>query len=450
MLKVKRFALNYNGFIVNYSEIYWQLMFENSSVPALFFTEKGIIQTSNSIAQKVWSVQDGTTHLSSVLSSNTMNIVQRYLDSPRKESLYFEVKFVDQQLPTTIVSMGDLCLLHCSIPQPLSHAKSRLIQIGQLTADTFHSLSNPLAVIQGRIELMIVATQNENLIRNLKIVFEQCQRITSLSESVKTLSMRAFQISGVNLYSLLNSVLEKNEIVVKLTGIRLLSIQTDPERMKILIILIMRLIKQNGKASLVHIEDKGRSVDIIFNVSLSAHGLEIFYSFDPTRFHNSLEHTGYIVQSLYILILDCLVQVSVFNDERIVLSVPKIIEKQGYIAVQSTENLKNILIVDDNQILRDTLLSLLSNDGHYIFIANSAEEAFELLSPDLDVILMDVRLPKMSGIELLNIIREKDYSLSRKVILISGSEINVPEGTPFLRKPFSRDQLNKAILQLDT
>ena len=63
---------------------------------------------------------------------------------------------------------------------------------------------------------------------------------------------------------------------------------------------------------------------------------------------------------------------------------------------QDIGNLK-ILVVDDDDILRETVVALLSLQGHHILTANTAEEAKLLWDEHIDVVLLDVNLPKMSG-----------------------------------------------------
>jgi DNA-binding NtrC family response regulator len=69
-----------------------------------------------------------------------------------------------------------------------------------------------------------------------------------------------------------------------------------------------------------------------------------------------------------------------------------------------------ILVVDDEPILRDSLQEFLTNEGFEVHVATTAEEVLQKIrSPeaDFDVVLCDVQLPGMDGLELLQILRRE-------------------------------------------
>lgn len=65
-----------------------------------------------------------------------------------------------------------------------------------------------------------------------------------------------------------------------------------------------------------------------------------------------------------------------------------------------------ILIVDDEPMLTELLSDHLSDNGYITFTANSAAEALPLLKNRPDLILLDINMPDMDGLELCKIIRE--------------------------------------------
>lgn len=63
----------------------------------------------------------------------------------------------------------------------------------------------------------------------------------------------------------------------------------------------------------------------------------------------------------------------------------------------------NILVVDDDDSVRDSLVCYLEDNGHQVRAAESAEEALELLAEDsCDVAIVDLRLPVMDGESLVH------------------------------------------------
>ncbi|WP_316356529.1 sigma-54 dependent transcriptional regulator [Devosia sp.] len=110
-----------------------------------------------------------------------------------------------------------------------------------------------------------------------------------------------------------------------------------------------------------------------------------------------------------------------------------------------------ILIVDDEEMVRTALEQWLRLSGFDTHVASSATEALRLLD-DIhpDVILTDVRMPGLSGLDLLRTVRER--ALAAEVILITGHG-DVPMAVEamragafdFLQKPYVPDQLVKTL-----
>ena len=66
-----------------------------------------------------------------------------------------------------------------------------------------------------------------------------------------------------------------------------------------------------------------------------------------------------------------------------------------------------ILVVDDEQDLCEILQFNLESEGYEVDTANSAEEALEMLGPQHCLILLDVMMDKMSGYQMMNILRKE-------------------------------------------
>ncbi|MCK8601599.1 response regulator [Desulfoferrobacter suflitae] len=111
-----------------------------------------------------------------------------------------------------------------------------------------------------------------------------------------------------------------------------------------------------------------------------------------------------------------------------------------------------VLIVDDEERFRNTLRKLLAVSGVDAATAGSGEEALkELGSRDYDVILLDVKMPGMSGIEALA--RIKKIAPGIEVIVLTGHacvdvavEIMKLGGYEYLLKPCPLDDL---LLKID-
>ena len=119
----------------------------------------------------------------------------------------------------------------------------------------------------------------------------------------------------------------------------------------------------------------------------------------------------------------------------------------------SAESKHRILIVDDNQANRELLEAYLADIDCETELANDGQEAYDLAKsfrPDL--ILLDVMMPKLSGFEVCQKIKE-DADLSNTMILmvtalneLGDIERAVDAGTnDFLSKPVNRVELLKRV-----
>ncbi len=112
----------------------------------------------------------------------------------------------------------------------------------------------------------------------------------------------------------------------------------------------------------------------------------------------------------------------------------------------------NVLIVDDDSMVLDALVFLVTSMGFNAHRAKDGLEAveqFEARSDSVSIVIMDVEMPRMGGIEATQKIRELDPST--KVILCSGNtKQDVWKAKPdaFLLKPFLFHDLRSVIQHL--
>lgn len=79
-----------------------------------------------------------------------------------------------------------------------------------------------------------------------------------------------------------------------------------------------------------------------------------------------------------------------------------------------------ILIVEDEKALSDAYALVLKNEGHHIDTAHNGEEAIDKFKKDKpELVLLDLRMPKMDGIEFLKKIDPVNKNSSVQVIVFS-------------------------------
>ncbi len=117
--------------------------------------------------------------------------------------------------------------------------------------------------------------------------------------------------------------------------------------------------------------------------------------------------------------------------------------------------MENILIIDDNVSTIDALKQIVLKNGYNAFTTDTAEKGYDILMKNpVDLVITDMKLPGMNGIELLNIIRKKNDLIPIIVISAYGNIEKAVEAvksgaTDFITKPFTVEEIefkiNKAL-----
>ena len=106
----------------------------------------------------------------------------------------------------------------------------------------------------------------------------------------------------------------------------------------------------------------------------------------------------------------------------------------------------SILVVDDDECLRELMYLYLSNAGYKVLLAEDAMAARRLLADEhVDLLLADIEMPRMGGVDLVRAIRG-DPSVARLPVVFVTAEpehVGVAEqlGAAFLSKPVHADEL---------
>jgi len=119
----------------------------------------------------------------------------------------------------------------------------------------------------------------------------------------------------------------------------------------------------------------------------------------------------------------------------------------------------SLLIVDDSTAIRKILLRVLNQTGITlgdVFEAGDGKEALKVLEGrHISLVLSDINMPNMDGIELLRALRAAPQWKDLPVVLITteGGQGRVEEAaelgaTSYVRKPFSADQLRDKLASL--
>jgi CheY-like chemotaxis protein len=112
-----------------------------------------------------------------------------------------------------------------------------------------------------------------------------------------------------------------------------------------------------------------------------------------------------------------------------------------------------ILVVDDEEIMRNAMKRILENEGYKVNLAEDAMALSKVLEHmQLDLILLDINLPWVDGLELCSILKRHPVLRQVPLILISGrrSKEDVEKGfeagcDDYITKPFELESMSQAV-----
>jgi Response regulator containing CheY-like receiver, AAA-type ATPase, and DNA-binding domains len=118
---------------------------------------------------------------------------------------------------------------------------------------------------------------------------------------------------------------------------------------------------------------------------------------------------------------------------------------------QNSEDTIQVLVVDDEKIMQDSLFRILIKEGYEVKTASSGEEAVEKFDCEsFDIVLLDIKMPGIGGIETLRRIKEMDPAIT--ILIVTGypsidSAVRAIKlgAYDYITKPFTPDVLRVAI-----
>jgi DNA-binding response OmpR family regulator len=119
----------------------------------------------------------------------------------------------------------------------------------------------------------------------------------------------------------------------------------------------------------------------------------------------------------------------------------------------STANAKTVLVVDDDHDIVDLVRFRLEHDGYRVLSAADGEAGLALARAERpDLCILDVMMPKLSGLEVLTQLRADPATAAIRVILLTarGQDADVDRGFElgahdYVTKPFSPKELRRRV-----
>jgi CheY-like chemotaxis protein len=108
---------------------------------------------------------------------------------------------------------------------------------------------------------------------------------------------------------------------------------------------------------------------------------------------------------------------------------------------------RTVLVVDDDPGIRETVVEVLGAEGYHVLSAGDGVEALAQLDTLSEgcVLLLDLAMPRMDGLSVLNELSRRGHTDRTPVVVMSANahprELEFPQVVALLRKPFELDDL---------
>ncbi len=358
---------------------------------------------------------------------------------------------------------------------------SRLASVGELASGVAHEINNPLTGVIGYAHLLLDRKDiSQDIRHDLEIINEGAQRVAAIIRKLLTFARQQKpEQRFANINEIISTTLDLRTYELASNNIRVafqpardlpMTIVDSGQLQQVFLNLIinaeteMKLAKGGGKLSI-----KTEQVDNTIRISFKDNGpgiakenLEkIFDPFFTTRevgqgtglglnvCHGIItEHKGKIwVESKLGRGANFIVELPIVaEDSQLVLLEPAVEEPKKVTKAK-------ILVIDDEPVIRQFVSRVLSEEGHEVEAVDKAEDALKKIkSKRYRLILLDIKMPGISGIELYKQFQEIAPSLMKRVVFITG-DVMGKRTTDFLAKtkalymmkPFDAEQLKTEI-----
>jgi DNA-binding NtrC family response regulator len=114
-------------------------------------------------------------------------------------------------------------------------------------------------------------------------------------------------------------------------------------------------------------------------------------------------------------------------------------------------DVKRILVADDEEVIRQACVRILTRAGYDVSTAVNGDEALrQIRNGNIDLVLLDIKMPVLDGMKVLNILSSENSETRVVVITGHGTAATAAQAvkagaSDFLTKPFSPSELRNSV-----
>ncbi|MHA1667037.1 MAG: PAS domain S-box protein [Candidatus Heimdallarchaeaceae archaeon] len=422
------------------------------------------------------------------LNENESVFLQQTLISKTKEKIPVEVhvsKIKYNGKPAILKVARDVSFRNRIAQQ------EKLATVGKLAGGVAHDFNNILLAINGASETIKEGIEDKDLKKLFEIIQNQVEKGSTLISRILDFSGKTIiEPKSINLkqfivdFSLLSRAIIRENVTLNIIAEDVYIFIDQSQLESILLNLLFNSLDAIEDEGYISIEIKkvsakevtdfeltdiknGSYVQIIFKDN--GHGIkeehinrvfEPFYSTKPPNKGVGLglsqvygivrQFSGYIdIKSE----VDVGTEVSIFFPEVVIeeeeeKKINETIKFEEIDTSEASDKRKKgkILLVEDNDAVREVATYMLESFGFNVITAINGEDALGKFNETFNLVITDMIMPKMGGGELIKEIRKK-YPDIRIIIITGYSDIPTPDSTEVLLKPFSKETLKRKVEQ---
>jgi PAS domain S-box-containing protein len=357
---------------------------------------------------------------------------------------------------------------------------SRLTSIGEMASGIAHEINNPLTGVVGYAQLLLKEDLPEKVKKDLRIINDGAQRVADIVNRLLVFaSQHEIERMPVNINEIIENTLILRSYHLKTNNIEVIT-RLNPSLPLILVDIgqiqevFLNLIA-NAETEMKLAHDRGtlqistelKDGFILITLKDDGPGIapenieKIFNPFFTTR--EVGQGTGLGLSICHGIISSHKGHISVESKPgqgtTFIVELPVITEDKVSDDSQQSEEEKQpagkgkILVIDDEKVILEFLNRVLTSEGYNVETVNNAAEALEKVQNQrYSLMLLDIKMPGISGMQFYRQLEQIARSLANRVVFMTGDVMGTDTkdfleetGAPYITKPFDIQKLKKQI-----